>query len=229
MFFNAVKKTAEVAGFIETDEPELGSVEVDEVADETSIAAPVKVSSTSIQQRGKIAPYVVDPTVEYNKMAELFGVFDKGSRQYEMSCPSCGEEQLIDATSVDMQQECECPSCGEQDTFDAFYDGLKEEIKSSRTPSDEEIVLVTGKSSHYIDNASWLGRTRQELLDYYGLLNGVGRLVPTSEHTNLGLVNGRWRYRCPGCSEGCDCSNGKMWMYGVIKSLQEAQAEQEED
>ena len=229
MFFSAVKKTAEVAGFIEADEPELGLVEVDEVADETSIAAPVKVSSTSIQQRGKIAPYVVDPTVEYNKMAELFGVFDKGSRQYEMSCPSCGEEQLIDATSVDMQQECECPSCGEQDTFDAFYDGLKEEVKSSRTPSDEEILLVTGKPSRYIDNARWLAKTRQELLEYYGLLNGVGSLVPSSDFTNLGLIKGRWRLRCGGCHDSCDCSNDKMWMYGVIKSLQEAQAEQEED
>ncbi len=234
MFLGLAKKGAEAAGFIEAPEPEIELVEDDEVADETAVAAPVEVSSTTVKQVGKVAPYVVDPQIEYNKMAELFGVFSSSNRRYAMVCPGCGKEDEVEAASIDMQQDCLCPECNTEDTFDGFFSHVIEDLSSSREPTTKEICLVTGRNPNDKWDLERAENIREQLRIYYGLLNGVGSLVDLKQgHINNGMHNGKWmKYCSSNCSErscGTGCGNERMKWYGKVLSLQAVQAEQEGD
>ena len=226
MFFSAAKKVAEVSGFIEASVME-EEVPMSAVEDETEVAKTIKVSSTKIKQVGEVAPYVVDPQIEYNKLSELFGVFTAGVKMYEMSCPGCGHDVSTEATSVDMQADCYCPECEYEDTFDMFYQGIKQDHSTSRTPTDDEVFLVTGRdASDYYNASSKADQYRKQLLTYYMLLNGVGDLVNRKGgEINQGMVDGKYRKWCgEGCKTSCSrgCNNERMQWFGKVLSLQEA-------
>ena len=152
MFFSAVKKTAEVAGFIET-EPELELVEAEPLTPEKQ-----KRTTLTLQQVGHVRYNAFNPADDLATLQKVFGVLKDKVTRIVMRCPDCLNEGHCEVDQFEEDEEIRCSECGYEDGFINFDEGIQGIWESSITP-DQDVV---GNWRH----------DRQQLLTYYAALEG---------------------------------------------------------
>lgn len=153
MFFSAVKKTAEVAGFIETDEPELGLVEAEPLTPEKQ-----KRTTLTLQQVGHVRYNVFNPADDLATLQKVFGVLRDKVTRNAMQCPDCLNEGHCEVDQFEEDEEIRCSECGHIDDFSRFDEGVQDIWESSITPKQD----VVNNWRH----------SKQALMTYYAALEG---------------------------------------------------------
>lgn len=152
MFFSAVRKTAEVAGFVEAEQPE-------PVNDPEPLTPDVQKSViVTLAQVGHVRYHAFDPAIDLAILQQVFGVLKDRVEKHEVCCPNCAKTEWVDVGQFEDDEEIRCSDCDYEGEFCEFDDGVIEKWESSITPT--------------FDTYERCDYSQKQLLDYYAALEG---------------------------------------------------------
>ena len=123
------------------------------------------------QKVGLVEPFVFDPQVHYEILTEAFGVFKSVSKIYHYGC-RCGHEWTT-RDRLDGDELHECPSCEDEYTDgDGLFDYVREEVITSRAPTQCEICLIYFGNEERAELAWLMTGIQSSLVGYFAQLNG---------------------------------------------------------
>ena len=179
MILSSAKKALQFAGFI--NDEGLG----DTVSDHEVVAAPTpKPVFVEPKAKGLVNPFIFDPSVHFEVLTELFGVYKGKQTTASFSCPDCDHETTMsfdtphafeDWYDTHVHEDCHCTECDYESDVQEFYDGYEQVQVTSLEPSLEDIAYASGIDDGYDRHYDWLYRgTRTVLKNYFEQLSTEG-------------------------------------------------------
>ena len=171
MILSSAKKALQFAGFISDEGLE------DTVSDHEVIAAPTpKPVFVEPKAKGLVKPFIFDPSVHFEILTELFGVYKGKQTIAHFTCPDCEHETTMsfdtphaweDWYDTHVNEDCQCAGCDFESDVQAFFDDDEQVRVTSLEPSLEDIAYATGVDDGYAHHYDWMYRGMRDILKNY--------------------------------------------------------------